>query len=137
MSVSTTLGNGIGSEQFGGTAHAAVATWHVGLFTSSPGVGGVATAEITGGGYARVAVTNNSTNFPATAALAGANGVAIAFPTVTAGGYSGTVTHFGLCASTNEGTADVRHFGALTTPFLAVVGQTPTFAIGGMTWSLA
>ena len=137
MSVSTTEGNSIGSEIMGGTAHAAVATWHVALFTASPGVGGSATNEITGGGYARVAVTNNATNFPAMASLAGANGTAIAFPTVTAGGYSGTVTHLGLCASTTEGTNDVRHYGALTAPFLAVVGQIPTFAIGAMTWSVA
>ena len=135
MSVSTTEGNSVGSELFGATAHAAVGTWHVALFTASPGSGGSGTNEVTGGSYARVAVTNNNTNFPATAALAGANGTAIAFPTATADW--GTVTHVGLCASTTEGTSDVRHYGALTSPFLVLSGATPTFAAGALTWSLA
>ena len=43
MSVSTTEGNSVGAELFGGTAHAAVATWHVALFTASPGSGGAGT----------------------------------------------------------------------------------------------
>ena len=135
MSVSTTLGNGIGSEQFGATVHTAPATWHIALFTASPGVAGSAANEVSGGSYARVAVTNNATNFPATAALAGANGTAIAFPAPTADW--GTITYFGLCASTNEGTDDVRHFGALTSPVSIVSGGgAPTFAIGAMIWSL-
>lgn len=135
MSVSTTEGNSVGSELFGGTAHAAVATWHVALFTASPGVAGAGTNEVSGGSYARVAFTNNATNFPATASLAGANGVAITFPTATASW--GTVTHVGLCASTTEGASDVRHFGQLTSPFLVSINQTPAFAIGALTWSLA
>lgn len=136
MSVSTTEGNSIGSELFGATAHAAVGTWHVALFTASPGSGGSATNEVaTGTGYARVAMTNNTTNFPATSALAGANGAAITFPAAT--GSWGTITHVGLCASTTEGTSDVRHYGALSAPVTITNGQTPTFAIGALTWSLA
>ena len=137
MSVSTTEGNSVGSELFGGTAHAAVATWHVALFTASPGSGGAGTNEVSTSGtaYARVAVTNNATNFPATSALAGANGTAITFPTSTAAW--GTITHVGLCASTTEGTSDVRHYGALTAPVVIGSGVTPAFAIGALTWSLA
>lgn len=136
MSVSTTEGNSVGSELFGGTAHAAVATWHVALFNASPGTGGSATNEVaTGTGYARVATTNDTTNFPAMASLAGANGAAITFPAAT--GSWGTITHVGLCASTTEGTNDVRHFGALTSPVTISNGQTASFAIGALTWSLA
>lgn len=137
MSVSTTEGNSVGSELYGGTAHAAVGTWHVALFTASPTSAGLATNEVSTSGtaYARVAVTNNATNFPATSALAGANGAAITFPTATAAW--GTITHVGLCASTTEGTNDVRHFGALSAPVVITSGQIPTFAIGALTWSLA
>jgi len=136
MALTTTEGNSIGSEIFGGTAHAAEGTWHVALFTASPTIAGLGTNEVStsGTGYARVAVTNNSTNFPATSALAGANGAAIAFPTVTASW--GTITHFGLCNSTTEGTSDVWHFGTLTSPGIPAVGQTPTFAIGALQWVL-
>lgn len=134
MSLQTTEGNSIGSELYGGTAHAAVATWHVALFTADPTSAGLGTNEVSGGSYARVAVTNNATNFPATSALTGANGTAITFPTATADW--GTVTHVGLCASTTEGTSDVRHRGALTAPVVITSGQTPTFAIGALTWTL-
>lgn len=139
MSVSTTEGNSVGSELFGGTAHAAVGTWHVALFTASPTSAGLGDNEVTTAGstgYARVAVTNNATNFPATSALTGANGTAIAFPAATAD-YPLPVTHVGLCASTTEGTDDVRHWGALSAPAVITNGQTPTFAIGALTWSLA
>lgn len=135
MSVSATEGNSVGSELFGGTAHAAIATWHVGLFTASPTSAGLGTNEVSGGSYARVAVTNNATNFPATSALTGANGTAITFPTCTVAW--GTVTHVGLCASTTEGASDVRHFGALAAPVVVTAGQTPSFAIGALTWTLA
>jgi len=134
MSVTTTEGNSIGSEIFGGTAHAAVGTWYAALFTASPGAGGVADDEVSGGSYARVAVTNNVTNFPAMAALAGASGAAIAFPMATADwGY---VTHVGLCAAATPGVDDVKHYGPIT-PVVILSGTTPTFAIAGLTWSLA
>lgn len=134
MSVSTTEGNSIGSEIYGGVAHAAVGTWHVALFTAAPGVGGSADNEVSGGDYARVAVTNNQTNFPAFSALTTSNGVAITFPTSTASW--GTVTHVGLCASTTEGTDDVRHYGAIT-PTTIGSGITPSFAIGALTILIA
>lgn len=40
--------------------------------------------ELSGGAYARVAITNNSTNFPAASAGSKSNGVAIEFPEATA-----------------------------------------------------
>lgn len=136
MALSTTEGNSIGSEIFGGTAHAAEGTWHVALFTASPTIAGLGTNEVaTGTGYARVAVTNDTTNFPATSALAGANGAAITFPIST--GSWGTITHFGLCNSTTEGTSDVWHFGALTAPVVITSGQTASFAVGALTWVLS
>jgi hypothetical protein len=38
--------------------------WYVGLFTAAPSDTGGGT-EVSGNGYARVAITNNATNFPA------------------------------------------------------------------------
>lgn len=43
----------------------------------------VAGTEVSGSAYARVAVTNNATNFPAAASGAKANGAAIEFPEAT------------------------------------------------------
>ena len=48
---------------FGGTTYAPPATWYVGLFSAAP-TDSTAGTELTGGGYARAAVTNNTTNFP-------------------------------------------------------------------------
>jgi hypothetical protein len=49
---------------FGATTYAPVATWYVGLFSAAP-TDSTAGTELTGGGYTRAAVTNNTTNFPA------------------------------------------------------------------------
>jgi hypothetical protein len=49
---------------FGGTTYAPVATWYIALFSVAP-TDTTAGTELTGGGYARAAVTNNTTNFPA------------------------------------------------------------------------
>lgn len=43
----------------------------------------VAGVEVSGSGYTRAAVTNNSTNFPAASGGAKTNGTAITFPTPT------------------------------------------------------
>lgn len=50
----------------GNAAYSAPATVHFAWFTALTGEAGGGT-EATGGGYARVAVTNNATNFPAAA----------------------------------------------------------------------
>src|SRR4249919_4122489 len=49
---------------FGGTTYAPEATWYIGLFSVAP-TDSTAGTELTGGGYARGSVTNNTTNFPA------------------------------------------------------------------------
>lgn len=68
---------------FGAATYTAPATLYVAAYTAAPTDAGGGT-EATGGSYARVAVTNNATNFPAASAGAKANGTAITFPTATA-----------------------------------------------------
>lgn len=53
-------------------APASGANWHIALFTAAPSDTGGGT-EATGGGYARLAVVNNLTNFPAAAGGAKSN----------------------------------------------------------------
>lgn len=67
--------------RYGGPAFALPATIHVALFSAGPNDAGTGT-ELTGGGYARVGVTNNTTNWPA--GNPKSNGVAISFPQATA-----------------------------------------------------
>ncbi len=65
----------------GAAAFTPPGTVHVALYSAGPNDAGTGT-ELTGGGYARVGVTNNATNWPA--GNPKSNGVAITFPTATA-----------------------------------------------------
>jgi len=63
-------------------------SWYVGLFTSDPTETGAAGTEVSGGSYARTAVTFSITDNAAT------NSAAIEFPEATASW--GTITHIGV-----------------------------------------
>jgi len=63
-------------------------SWYVGLFTSDPTETGAAGTEVSGGSYARTAVTFSITDNAAT------NSAAIEFPEAT--GSWGTITHIGV-----------------------------------------
>lgn len=77
----------------GQTDFTPAATLYVALYTVAPTEDGGGT-EVSGGSYARVAVTNDVTNFPGAVDGAKSNGVAITFPTATA--LWGDVVAFGL-----------------------------------------
>lgn len=82
--LSSYLGAKVNDHVLGNTAYSAPATVYVALFSSS--------TEVTGGSYARVAVTNNTTNWPnATVATPSvkSNGTTITFPTATLDWASG------------------------------------------------
>src|SRR3972149_249132 len=99
MSASSDLENKILNHILGGGDYTRLATIYVALYTSDPGEDGSAnTNEATGTDYARAAVTNNDTNWPAASGGSKANGTAINFPTPGSGGW-GTVTHFGIVSS--------------------------------------
>lgn len=79
-------------------------TWYVGLFTSDPTDTGAAGTEVSGGSYARVAVTFNVTGDTAS------NTASVEFPTATANW--GTVSHIGVHDAASGGNMLVH--GALT-----------------------
>jgi hypothetical protein len=110
---------------FGNAAYTAPATLYVSLFTATPSDTGGGT-EATGGSYARVAVTNNATNWPAAAAGAKANGTAITFPTASASW--GVVTQFGIHDASTAGNLLV--WGDLTASKTIDSGDTASFAVG-------
>lgn len=68
---------------FGGGDFTRPATLHLALFTTVPNDAGSGGVEVSAAGYARVAVTNNSTNFPAASGGIKSNGTAINFATAT------------------------------------------------------
>lgn len=81
------------NKSFGNTDYTPAATHYLALYTSAPDETGGGT-EVTGGSYARVAITNNVTNWPAAAAGEKANGTAATFIQATADW--GTVVAWGI-----------------------------------------
>lgn len=122
--------NRILNSRYGGAAYTPPATVYMGLFTAAPSVSGGGT-EISTGSYARVAVTNNSTNFPNAVAGVKSNGAAITFP--TASGAQGTATHFGWFDASTSG--NLLDFATLTTPKPIGAGDTPEFGVGQLVWT--
>lgn len=106
------------------------ATLYIALFTTSPnfetGAGGT---EVTGGSYARLSVTNNSTNFPAASAGSKSNGATFTFTTPTASW--GTVVGFGIYDDPTAG--NLLMGNTLTTSKTINSGDTVSFNSGSIT----
>lgn len=77
MAKETSTANENLDKWFGGTNFTPPATWYVGLLKAGD-------TELSGDGYARVAVTNNPTNFPNASAKQKAIAVSVTFPEATA-----------------------------------------------------
>lgn len=69
--------------RFGRSASNAPATFYIGLVLGEPSEDGLTYEEITGGGYARVAVTNSAANFPAATDGVKSMHAAVNFPIAT------------------------------------------------------
>ncbi len=118
---------------FGAAAYTAPATLYVALYTVIPTDASASGTEVTGGSYARVAVTNNATNWPAASAGAKANGTAITFPAPTAAW--GTVVGFAICDAATLG--NELAWGALTVNKTINNGDAaPVFAVGDLVITL-
>jgi hypothetical protein len=122
------LENALLDHVLGGGDFTRPATVYVGLWTASldDASDGDTAGEVSGGSYARVAVTNNATNWPAAASGAKANGTAVTFPQAT--GDWGTVTHFAILDAATSG--NILYWGALANSKTIETGDTAEFAIG-------
>lgn len=121
-------------EVFGATAFSAPGTLYVALFTAAPSDSGGGT-EVTGGSYARVAVTNNTTNWPnatGTSPTSKANGTVITFPTATANW--GTVVAFGIFDASSGG--NLIAWADLNTSRTINSSDTASFGVGSLTITL-
>ena len=121
------LENELLDHVLGGGDYSRPATVYVALYTTAPtdAGGGV---EVSGGSYARVAVTNNATNWPAASGGAKSNGTAITFPTATADW--GTVVAFAILDAATAG--NFLYWGDLTQSKTVNNGDTATFAVGDL-----
>jgi hypothetical protein len=130
-SKSNYLENAILDHVLGGGDFTRPATVYVALFTDSNTQtqrdAGTVT-EVAGSAYARVAVTNNATNWPAASGGSKSNGTAITFPTPT--GSWGTVTAFGLYDASTAG--NLLYHGDLTASQAVASGNTVSFAVAAL-----
>jgi len=125
-----------------GQAYTPPATAYIGLLTAAPSDSAAGT-EVTGGSYARVAVTSNATNWNSTdgdndAASSGADGttendVVVTFPAPSANW--GSVTHFGIYDAATSG--NLLIYAALTTAKTINNGDpAPSFAVGALSFQI-
>lgn len=103
------------------------ATIYMALCTTVP-TSATAGTEVTGGGYARVAVTTSATNFTIATNVA-TNGIALTFPAATA--TWGTVVAYQFYDAATAG--NPLFYGTLTTSQTINAGSTPSFAAGQLT----
>lgn len=106
------------------------ATVYAALFTAAPSDAGGGT-EVSGGSYARVAITNNVTNFPAPSLVGGiptsTNGTLINFGTASAGwGAVGWIGYFDASSGGN-----LLYWGPLPSPVTVNPGDSFDVPIGG------
>jgi hypothetical protein len=95
---------------------------------------GATEPSTSGTAYARVAITNNKTNWGTASAASLSNAVAVTFAESTASW--GTITYVFLAAGATAGVADLWYFEALTTPKTVQTATTVQFAIGAITASM-
>lgn len=131
-SFSDYLENKLLDHVFGGTAYSAPGTLYLGLFTAAPSDSGGGT-EVSGNGYARKAVTNNTTNWPNASGGSKAVGAAQEFAAANGGSW-GTITHFGIFDASSAG--NLLAWGALTASKAIADADVFRFDAGNITITL-
>lgn len=116
---------------FGAAAYSAPETIYLSLHSDDPGEDG--SNELSGGSYARVAVTNNDTNFPA--ASSGSKNLHVAFSFPEASGDWSAATYFGTWDASTAGNFLVG--GPLDDSKTVETGDTATFAIDALAITMA
>ncbi len=92
MSATIVTENQILDASLGSSATLLSASIDVGLSTTDPGDDGLSATEPVGGGYTRITVANNDTNFPPASSGIKLNATTIQFALASASW--GTITHF-------------------------------------------
>lgn len=121
MSISDDAGADFLNLDFNGASYTPPATWYVGFRGNG--------SELSGFGYARVALTTNSTNFPVTAVKVISNGVEFETPEASGGDWA-QADEVGLWDASTGG--DPRYYDLLDAPFTLLNGRKRTFAVGAM-----
>jgi hypothetical protein len=124
--MSNHLENAIINATLRNTSYTSPTTVYVGLYTSDPGEGNTGT-EVSGGSYARTAVT-----FGAPSNGVSTNSASVTFPTAT--GTWGTVTHVGILDATTSG--NLLYYTALDASKSIASGDVFTISTGNLSVTL-
>jgi hypothetical protein len=129
MSFSNFLESEVLDHVFGAAAYTAPATLYFGLSSTTPAEDGTNVTEPSSGSYARVAVTNNATNFPAATGGAKANGTAITWPQASGDWLAGAdLTYVVVYDASTSG--NLLAFGALSVAKPVLSGDTASIGVG-------
>lgn len=124
--MSNYLENALINATLRNTSYTSPATVYVGLYTSDPGEGNTGT-EVSGGSYARTAVT-----FGAPANGVSTNSASVTFPTAT--GTWGTVTHIGILDASTSG--NLLYYTPLDASKAIASGDVFTISTGNLSVTL-
>lgn len=121
------LSNALLNHVLGGSSFTRPATVYAALYITSPNAAGTGGTEVTGGSYARLALTNDASHFPAAASQVKTNGTLWDFGITTADwGDIHACAIWDALTLGNE-----LYFGALTAHRIVLRGDHVKIAIGG------
>jgi len=120
MPISNAVGAEILNKEWNATNYTSPATYYVGFRNNG--------TELTGGGYARIEVTANTTNFATTSTTLMSNATAFSTPTASADWLE--ADEVAIYTASSGGTA--RYTGMLDAPFTLRTGTKRTFGIGAL-----
>lgn len=124
--LSTTTSNQILDKEFGATNYTPPANHYLALYSTAPNSDGTGGTELAlSGGYARIAIANNTTSWSTASAKSKRNAIALAFPQATA---NWTTAVAAVLLDASSGGA-IRAWGVLDPVVTVTVGQTRSFAI--------
>jgi hypothetical protein len=133
MAITYYSANRVLDYNFGQTSYTSPNTYHFGLSTTTINIDGTGATEPSGGSYARVAFTNNKTNWGTASNAALTNATAVQFPESTASW--GTITYVGMWDASSSG--NIWWFDVLTPARTVASATTVLFAIGAVTVSMS
>lgn len=132
MAITYFSGNKILDRNFGSTAYTPPTTMYFGLSTTPFNIDGTGGTEPSGGAYARVALTNDKTNWGTAASASLTNSAAVTFVESTASW--GTIVAVGIWDALTSG--NLWFYDTLTPSRSVASSTTVLFAIGAITVSM-
>ena len=121
--------NLINNKLLGDSALSVPATYYLGISTTTTNKNGTGITEPTDGSYARIAITNNKTNFSASASGVINNLVEFEFPESSVSW--GTVTHWFLSDAASGG--NIWFQGALSSTRTVDISTILVLSVGSLT----